>query len=233
MWNHFSKFADLYKGAGWFGVLLMTILLLVFLVKGDVVTFLDKSEKNAIEQAAQDNDREEREVARLVRDLDRERNERRIERIELYQQVQILRDEVADLRAHLRMRRRAEQSSYIAKAELDEDDQLEEFNAQFGRLALETQGVVPRDAIGKTWREMGIAVEAVEIAEKQILELRAAVASGHPKPVTSDANISVEKRPSGTYRVFWRLMMDPMVDDWGNYRGCLIQCFPYREERIK
>ncbi|NJC24809.1 PAS domain-containing protein [Neolewinella antarctica] len=137
---------------------------------------------------------------------------------------------VLDLESTLRMTRRADRNNPLALWELDEDDQMETFNPAFSRLALQTQGVNPRDAYDKTFREMGMPEDVVEHAEEIIRQVREA----RGKPVQSDSGFSIEDRGRrGKWKVFWRSFYVGLIDDDGRYRGMDGTAYPYREEKLE
>lgn len=133
--------------------------------------------------------------------------------------------EVAELTAAVRMSRRADHESKLAKWELDHNLRLIWFNPAFSRMALVAQDIDPRDCYNKTWDEImrpEVAANANVTDREVMVNLRA---------ISYDNGMSIEKRANGTYKVFWNVIKEALIDDDGRFRGIRGTAYPYDEEK--
>lgn len=132
----------------------------------------------------------------------------------------------ADLRTEIRIERRADDLSLVAKWTLNSDLELNRFNERFSLMVLRAMDVNPYQARGKRWAELF----PKEVADKA--NITDEYVKRTKKPISYDDGFSIERREDGVYKVFWYVIKEPLIDDDGSFYGIRGTASPYRSEKI-
>ena len=217
MKNYASKYGPL------LGALVAIAIAVVPAVKGNYESYrLNNREDSAAREVS---------CQTLLADVRQERNQFLNDANKLRMDMSDLRvdltEEIARLRAEIRLDRRADYDSQVSRWRLDEDLRLTWFNRAFRVQVLDPMGLQDTAVFGKTWIDF-LPREVAENANMTDNRVRRTL-----RPLSYDDGFSIEKRQSGKYKVYWRVIKEPLVDDNDSFHGLRASAVPYREEKIE
>ncbi|MCP9237167.1 PAS domain-containing protein [Lewinella sp. JB7] len=222
IWKNFD-ITGLYKSQGFRGAVLFSVLVLAYIAGNHAQpmykTYLDNE---AASQAQQRTD------CYWVNAQLRQDYDKLAAKYDLViSEMKVMQQEIADLTAEIRMNRRADDQSKVKRWELDKDLKVYWFNPAFRRGVWQPAGINPFETYGKTWHEL-LPKEVADNARRTDLGVKRTL-----QPISYDDGVTIEKRADGTYRVWWRVIKEPLIDDYGEFQGIRGEAHNYREEKIE
>lgn len=141
--------------------------------------------------------------------------------------LELMEEDMAEIRVELGMQRRADYSSVISRWRLNADLELIDWNPKFAEKVFKPAHVNPYLVKGKRWDEFlpdAVAKPAMKSDEW---------VKKHEKPKTDNTDFTIEQRDDGAYKVFWVYIKEPLFDDFGEFKGLRGQAQQLYEEKIE